>query len=384
MAEPGHTTNKKPARSAKIEKAAFPKGMLPAPIIWWPLIAGAFCVLTAIAIEHGVWVDVGGIPEEATAAGHHAEAPSKIFNFSVPILWVAEIGYALIIAWVVAIAIEASSRKEHNQAVEESRRLISQDVFQGVYSIRHDPDYVRSVISTCLEETMMRENYSISYKVDRLSSAAAEAAGEATNQLVLVTVTVRYDLRNVGPADQTYTSTYGIPVREGPLEEHAKVTLIQIANQPIEGEELEKRGKKGDDGELDYEFRVELQAGESKEVLIEAVLIKDMSDSDTFGFRRPTMGATIRLDVSVPGLDFGASERTASPMKIVRAPHPGRTAEWRVDGPILPYNSVNLWWRPKADAKPGNRIVEAAARSASGDQQAQKDPVPKPTEAKSV
>ncbi len=350
------------------------KGMLPAPIIWWPLVVGAFCVLAAIAVEHGIWVHADGIPSGATTADHHSTAPSRIFNFSVPILWLAEIGYALIIAWVVAIAIEAGSRKEHNQAIEESRRLISQDVFQGVYSIRHDPDYVRSVISTCLEETLMRENYSLSYKVESLSGKAAEAAGDAKDKLVLVTVTVRYDLRNVGPADRTYTSTYGIPVREGPLEEHAKVTLIQIADETIEGEALRSRGKKTDDGELDYEFRVELQAQESKEVLIEAVLVKDMSDNDTFGFRRPTMGATIRLDVSVPGLKFGASERTASTMKVVRAPHPGRTAEWKVDGPILPFNSVNLWWRPSVGTAIEDDVAKVAAHATVYDQTAQVEP----------
>lgn len=343
------------AKGANVPKAGEPKllGLLAAPIIWWPLIIGGFCILASIAIEHGLWVHAGGMPSAVAEPAHRAP-PSSVFNFAVPVLWIAEMGYALVIAWVVAIAIEASSRKEHNQAVEESRRAISQDVFQGVYSIRHDSSYVRTVISTCLEETLMRENYSISYKVEPFPGADADAKGK---DLVLVTVTIRYDLRNVGPSDQSYSSTYSIPVREGPLEEHAKVTLIQIDNVTCEGDELKKCGRKGEDGDLNYDFRVELEPQESKEVLIEAVLVKDMSDGDTFGFRRPTMGVTVRLDVNVPGLEFGASERTASPMKVVRAPHPGRTAEWRVDGPILPFNSVNLWWRPRPKASPENSEV---------------------------
>jgi hypothetical protein len=130
------------------------------------------------------------------------------------------------------------------------------------------------------------------------------------------------------------------------LEEHAKVTLIKVGNESYEEAKLAELAKKGSDGEMDYNFQVALEPQESKEILIEAMIIKDLSDGDTFGFRRPTTGATIRLDVNMPGFVFGASERTASPMKVIRAPAPGRTAEWRIDGPILPFNSVVLWWRP--------------------------------------
>lgn len=326
-------------------KTAKRSGLIPMPIIWWPLIWGVLLILTAISLEHGLWVYNSGVPLSAEAlASQHPK--SMVFNHHVPILVISEVGYALLIAWVVSIAIEAASRKEHNEAVEESRRAISKDVFRGVYGIRHDPAYVKAVISTCLEETLMRENYSISYKIEEPTAAIREAAGDKADTIVQVTVTARYDLRNVGPSDNNYTSAYGIPIREGALAEHAKVTLMKIGTDSFEGAILEDMSSKGEDGDVDYRFSVNLGPQESKEILIEAVLIKDLSDSDTFGFRRPTTGATIRLDVNVNGLIFGASERTASPMKVIRAPTPGRTAEWKIAGPILPYNSVVLWWRP--------------------------------------
>ena len=101
--------------------------------------------------------------------------------------------------------------------------------------------------------------------------------------------------------------------------------------------------------EANYLIEFELGPDESVEISFEAQLVKEMSDSETFGFGLPTMDAKLALTVNLPNMVLGAAPRIIGKLDTERAPDDGRKGEWKFDHPILPYNSVILWWRTKAD-----------------------------------
>ncbi len=76
-------------------------------------------------------------------------------------LIVSKLGFAFIIAWAVSLAIEAGARAEQRKTADETMERIERDVFEGALGTRHQRSYVRSVVETCLEQTLARENYRI-------------------------------------------------------------------------------------------------------------------------------------------------------------------------------------------------------------------------------
>lgn len=311
----------------------------------WPFFIGAVFILLGIALEHPMLLGHG--------SADAAESSSSIFIAKTIVLWASEIGYAFFIAGIVSWFIEASARQEQNDDFRSAREAISKDVFQGVFGIRHSKEYVRAVIGTCLESAMVREDYELTYEIDPFPPAEADRLGIEPDRFVLVRASIRYTARNLGPERAKFPTGYGIPVRSGGLRDFSKMETLQIGPKiftPQEIAALEVVPADGDThGERTYDFPVELDPQASASVALTVSLVKELSDNDPFGFRRPTMGCRITLSMGVPGLRFGATPRTSAKLVEVRSPVLGRTGEWRIEGPILPFDSVILWWRSPED-----------------------------------
>lgn len=327
----------------------------------WPLIIGIFLLLFAIALERVQLLETEPVQTGSEAAARSAEAPPRpaesFISYHTFIALLSELGVAFVIAWIVSMAIEAAARREQNESINEAREAIMRDVFEAAFRIRQDPDYVRSVIQTCLEQRLTREDYNIHYRISPFPPVQEHELGVDPGRFVKIGVGIRYRVRNGGSRREAFSIKYSIPTRAGVLREIAQVTGVRIGEKAMTGEgvkvfEAKASDLKHDttlDGDRLYSFEVDLGPMESIEIQIDAVLVKEMSDSDTFGFSQPTKGATIMIHNSVPDLRFGVQARTGSAMRTVRSPDDGAVGEWRIDGPVLPYQSVNIWWRSPAD-----------------------------------
>jgi hypothetical protein len=101
-----------------------------------------------------------------------------------------------------------------------------------------------------------------------------------------------------------------------------------------------------DDGKR-YSFMLTLDPGESKEIAIETVLLKEASDNEIWSSLHPTLRADVSLTVRVPGLISGLRSRTAAPASELYRTEDGASARWQVDGPLLPNDSLTLWWQTR-------------------------------------
>lgn len=309
----------------------------------WPFYVGSVFILVAIALEHGF--DVFGVLPTVPV--------SMIYTKKTIILLIAEIGYAFIIAWIVAEALEANAKAEHLKEVKEARELIAKDVTHAIFGIRHDPQYVRAVLETCFEQPHFREDYDLQYRIDSFPAKEAAKLGIEPSRFVLMSTRMRYRVRNMGAKEEKFRIGYGLPMRSGQLEKFSKITAITTGSKTYSASEISEmevphNGENVPLNDKAYEFYVTVAGGGSIDVLIESQTVKELSDNDTFGFRFPTTNARLRMDVNIDELKFGVTARVAANLVEI-IPPTDRSGEWKIDGPILPYNSVVFWWRTPQD-----------------------------------
>lgn len=312
-----------------------------------PIFIGMLFLMISLILEHPNLLGGFETPER-TGQGFS----SVVFTTKTAVLLVAEIGYAFIVAGVVANFLELNAKREIVELFRIYQSQIKRAAFEAVYRIKHSDEYVRAVIGNCFESPLIREDYRITYELDSLSPDIVKAANVPAGQFVMVTATVLYKARNVGPDRQKFPTGYGIPFQPGPLEKYARMDKLQVgrkiySEEEIRGLEVKSTGVDMT-SEKTYNFDVPTDPNSFTDVIIEITLIKEISDNDAFGFRRPTVGASIQLINRMEKvLRFGVTPRTSARLRETRPPSL-RSGEWRIDGPILPFDSVILWWGPRS------------------------------------
>ncbi len=322
----------------------------------WPTIIGLVLVGASIILEHPNVL--GSQPKPKT----EDEFVSIVFSWYNFIKFVSEVGFASIIAGIVSTFIELNAKREQNNNFNEFMENISKETVESVYKIKHSPEYVRSVIGTCFESPLIREDYVINYDISKFPTDKIPNSEIEIDRFVIVEAIVRYNARNIGAEAGKFMTGYGIPARSGELREFSKIVELKIGDDKYTQDRIDKLEKvhdHGDSHERMYEFFVSLSAGEATEVRIKLNIVKEMSDNDAFGFRRPTIGAKITLNDRTGNLLFGVTPRTSATLRTDRKPELGKSAEWSIDGPILPFDSVILWWRTPKDDGIAEKTVAA-------------------------
>lgn len=99
-----------------------------------------------------------------------------------------------------------------------------------------------------------------------------------------------------------------------------------------------------------YSWDRTIEPGAELPVVVEAVSLKEVSDTEVWGSYHATYeGMVMSIRCAVPEIArFGIRNLTATPTTKVYE-NQGSNAEWRIDGPILPNDSVVFWWRSAAD-----------------------------------
>jgi len=314
----------------------------------WPIVFGVFLVFIATNVEllNHAWEHNAhlGKPEQI------ARLTLVVFSPESGIKFLSELGFALIIAFIVSISIEARAHADFIKLFREKNQVLNQNVFKAIYEISHDPAYVRVAIERVFQAKLLRRDYEVSYRLDAYPSLSDYAGKVDFTRFLLVTVQIRYSVRNLTNADNTFDLKYGLPLRSGIFREKARLSSLRIGQDPpITGDELTAL-LIGDDGtERAYNKRITLKGNEERDIAIDATMVKELSDTEIFSFLHPTMGLKLTLTVNVEGLKWGMRPRTASTVQQSIPAEDGRSQVWRIAGPILPHNSVSLWWRHAKD-----------------------------------
>ena len=280
-------------------------------------------------------------------------SPDFLYHFAL------EIGVAFCIAGLVSFFIEASARNEQVHLLEETLRLVGSHVIQGVYRIRHDDVYVRSVIANCLAVRHIRRDYEVDCVVSEFTPEERASWGIKSLKMVKVEAEVVYWTENISNKEGEFDGRYFIPKRVEGAGSFARLTYLEIDKQIYDTEEaikgLELPADHPDHVESDrgYQFRIPARPRLPTKVHLRAEFAKERSDNEIFTFLRPTIGAKIKFRFNIAGVTVGVKARTATDMdggpEIVQ----GRSILWSIPrGALLPNNHVTVWWQAANAQRP--------------------------------
>lgn len=339
---------------------------------WLLLALGIISVAIAAVLEHPV---LAAKTPHVLSAGEFS-GQSVVFSWKALIGFLKEIGFALIIAWAVSYLIERQAKKRDHEANEAARKQMASDVIFAVYGLQHSRDYVRKVVEKTLLPKVVRTRYSVGYTIERLSAEEQADLQVTSTRFVKFSQISTYSFLNVSPDPVTHEIRYALPVRNGErLHDFAGIRSAKIGDQICTRAQLEGAlNSKREDAYKAYSWSRTLKPGVPLAVVIEAVSIKELSDNEVWGNYHATYeGMTLTVRNLVPEITaFGLRELTASSAAKVYE-NPGRDAQWTINGPILPNDSVVFWWRSKADdgmskpdvpAAPGKRKVRVKSQQA--------------------
>ncbi|MEA2885150.1 MAG: hypothetical protein QOH32_4406 [Bradyrhizobium sp.] len=312
------------------------------------LLIGGLIIAVALAWESLEW-QAGGVPPS-----HHPE--SLAAELSTAHLWrhvVYDIGFAFLIASLVSTFIEYSSIREQDGMLKKAIGAIGESVILGVYKIRHPEEYIKAVVNSCLAIRHIRRDYNVICEVYDLTDAECEELGVIPRTLVKVVADVKYKSNNMGHDYAFFEGRYYIPKRGGKLETLAKVTYLKVGEKTYTEDEIEvaeiKPGEENySSSDRSYKFPLYAYPDDPIPIHIKSVFVKERSDNEIFVFLYPSIAASIKFFFHVEGLRIGVKSRTASDSTDAATVTDGHV-EWKVTGPLLPYNYVTVWWRSAAD-----------------------------------
>lgn len=311
---------------------------------WFLLSAGVIFVALAAILEHP---SVDKITPEVISA-----TSSVVFSWKAVIGLLKEIGFALIIAWAVSYGIERSAKKREHEAHEHARKQMASDVVHAVFGLLHSPAYVRTVVETTLQCRIVRLAYKVNYLIEPLTEKETANLRVTPGRFVKLTQVSSYTFRNVSASPIKHPVRYALPVRAGAkLYEFAGITKIRIGDKEIVGADTTKAIVSGKDELFKaYSWDRTIEPGGELPVVVEAVSLKELSDNEVWGSYHATYeGMVMTVRSAVPEIArFGIRNLTATPTTKVYETL-GQNAEWKIDGPILPNDSVVFWWRSAED-----------------------------------
>ncbi len=266
------------------------------------------------------------------------ESSSNSFWIEVVIDITKSLGLSLIIALALAFTIDKRAREAESELAENMRREIAKDVFRGVFETNLPTTYLNAVIRQNLNVGLFREKLQI---IEDYHSYKLENFGE----ILRCRRVLRFELINVSHRESFDPIRTFFPIRHPRLAEETRVTSVRVGDRLKSLSEIDEgRIVDGDGGAVRYEWPLTLAAGERADIEIETIHFKERSDSEIWSTVYPTIGfeLILRMDIGLRTLGFKA--RTAHHVVSERSDPQYGTGTWRIEGPILPNETVTYWW----------------------------------------
>lgn len=263
-----------------------------------------------------------------------------------------ELGFAGIVAVVVALTIERAAKDRQVSEVQDQLHKISESVFEAVLKRNLPATITDKVFDTVLNKEVIRKQSTIQFKFSELPDTAPEGR---ENYLVL-NVIHTYVIENVSK------QTHRFPLRVfSPKPRDTRfAALLDLPTVTVDGTKLSEEEMQAGTREIDdlgFERRflhpVVILAGQSIKISTTSCLLKERSDNEIF----TSLVSTEKLDVEV---EFNLSEQLSWHVDALhdakaleptdkRAPKPPYSLpklSFKPTGVILPYQGIVIWWRP--------------------------------------
>lgn len=291
------------------------------------------------------------------------------FSWSTLVSFSKEVAFACLIAWIIINSVEAASRKrqddmasrflekqeesssefldKQDERAQELSKSLAEDVYKAVFAQNVPRELVDAVVDQVLGTEIVRMHHVARFELNEFP----DGDSEAKKNHLLLTTTTEYTIVNVSNREVKVPIRVGYPT-PGPkaLKRYSKLKSISIDGEELSSNQI-KKGDIAMPDEVDkvrFKWDRDLGAGEELKVVTVSDLVKDRSDNEIWVSLFPSMGMDLSVLVNVEGLQFGARACSRSKLKNQMGQlKTGQLNRFKLDGPVLPHQSIIVWWRPE-------------------------------------
>ena len=256
-----------------------------------------------------------------------------------------EVGFASLIALILAVFIEQSSRARMEAAASKRQQEISENVFRGIFENDIPKIMVNEVVDTILKAKIIRLEHAATYVVD---DEEIEIEGNRY-RYVKLGVSSSYTLKNVSREEVQAPITIMFPIHRQPeLRDLATLETISINGHILTTEEMQE----GDSAlpNTEYEKRYQwfrpVASGESMIVRSTYTLIKEISDNEVWTSLYPSLTMRLSVTMNCRNMEFGADALHRGTLQKVAGQGSTGHHSWELTRPVLPYQGLVFWWHP--------------------------------------
>lgn len=306
---------------------------------WVLLCIGLVCFLAATVWDSSFFSDPGWVERE-----------SKLLWFQQSKNWIGvlkELGYASLIALLISVVVEQSSRARQEETTARRQQEIAESVFRGVFESDLPRELVDEVVDGVLRSKFVRTEHICTYSL----TDGSETIDGQTFEFVKLEFTSAYSLQNVSREEIEVPIRLNFPLPGNRrLRDLAKLTSFVIDDRDLSPEEMQQ----GDDEVPNtdflqcYQWNRTLSPGETIRVRANAILIKERSDNEIFTTLYPSISMRLNVNMHCQNMEFGAESHHRAGIKKVSGRGTDGHHEWELDRPLLPNQGIVFWWRPES------------------------------------
>jgi hypothetical protein len=272
------------------------------------------------------------------------------------LLLVQEVGFALIVAFVIWAAWEVFKQAETEDQWNARIERVAKSVFFGVLKRNFPEELIQEATLLLLERDFIRTGSSHLFTLR--DDKFIRQDGKET-PCVILEVLARFKIKNVANETRDYPLRVGLPnpLHSG-LKEKCKVRQVQVrlpreelkgrllkdAEQKFRTELDDPRNKKDT---IFFELElVKIHPGEEIEIIWNYAIPKEAEDAEVVQFTQATDAAVISV------VDLGGDKRTVRAKSIHRcelenvgSESPKGTYSYRLDRFFLPRQGFHIWWK---------------------------------------
>lgn len=272
-----------------------------------------------------------------------------------PPIWLAgflrELGFAFIIGAIITIGIEEIARRKHNALVAEQMATVNRNVIEAVYGRRFPNSIFDHIEQTILDQPLVRKDLEVTFNFSRLLASRTRLI-DATPLLIKVSAT--YSVHNLRRTPETY-KPYIFLEKPWPadLVKHVRINRFSVNGVDLSSEDIDAANAKEPDTPNYIKFifgDIPLPAGTSRPrkgatIELEYQFIKLARDATTWRTVLPCEECKLTIVYSSEFELFYTSIHSNSIIEYGPTQTSG-VKQLKFNGPLLPQNGLEIWWRP--------------------------------------
>lgn len=265
-------------------------------------------------------------------------------------IFLKELGFAFIVAWLVSITIEQAASKWRSEEVSNQLNAIKENVFSAVFNVRQPDEMIDLLNRTIFRKAFYRQQYSVNVLFEYLPVSGKP-------DMVFLDITSRFKAMNMTASPQKfkYAATIEIPY-DRELANLAVLKSVSIDGVRLTDEQMAQAKANGADTDdfKRYAHEIPVLAKGSVTIVSNYTLVKHTRDALVWQVFDPCDGFRLTAVSPKDLVIYGDAIHPFAPAEKSGGKIGDAKFAIHVEQPLFPNHGVQLWW----DKAPPTNIAE--------------------------